>query len=184
MANSVVTNGGAGSANPIRPLVGGAGVTTMKWGKDVIGFCNGVTVTYPKAITQEVEVQPLDAVRPLEIVTSKAITGGTIALTLTTLYNQQIWDRFSELAQSNDLADIFAAIQTNYYAAGKNPLTVERLINPNIANATPYTESFQNCVVSEVSDGFNITPMTMLIDRTLTVRFTRHIKSTGFTYKT
>jgi len=78
-----------------RPAIGGSGVTVMKFGGDVVAFCNGVTVTWPSAVAEAVPVQPMDAIRPLEIVTARAIGAGTIALTLTNLYFLQIFDRFN-----------------------------------------------------------------------------------------
>jgi len=169
MANSQINAGN-------RPAIGGSGVTVMKFGGDVVAFCNGVTVTWPSAVTAEVAVQPMDAIRPLEIVTARAIGAGTIALTLTNLYNQQIWDRLAGLAGLDDLADIFQYVQTEY----NGNLTIERYVTPPIKGGTTYVEQFLGCVITNVADGQAITNASMLIDRTITLSFRRHQRGTGW----
>jgi len=180
MANSAIGLGAGGD----RAAIGGGGVTVMKWDTNIIGFCTVVQVTYPSAVATEVPVQPLDAIRPLEIVTSKAISGGTIQLTLTTLYNQNIWDRLAGLAGAIDLADIFKYIQDHYYGAGKpGELVIHRVIYPAVGKKDSYIESFHGCVVTQVADGLSITKETMLMDRQLTLAYT-HIDRVNQGWKT
>jgi hypothetical protein len=159
-----------------RPAIGGSGVTVMKFGGDVVAFCNGVTVTWPSAVAEAVPVQPMDAIRPLEIVTARAIGAGTIALTLTNLYNEQIWDRFEVLQGLDDLADIFQQIQIAY----NGNLTIERYVTPAIKDGQTYVEQFLGCVITNVADGQSITNASMLIDRTITLSFRRHQRGTGW----
>jgi len=168
--------------NGYRPAIGGAGVTVMQFGGEVIAFCNGVTVTWPSAVAEAVAVQPMDAIRPLEIVTARAIGMGTISLTLTNLYNQQIWDRLGggKIAGGDDLADIFQQVELEYGGGG---LTVQRVIQPPVKNGKIYIESFQGCVITNVADGQSITSASMLVDRTISISFTRHKRESGNWWK-
>ena len=167
--------------NGYRPAIGGAGVTVMKFDGDVVAFCNGVTVTWPSAVAEAVPVQPMDAIRPLEIVTARAIGAGTIALTLTNLYNQQIWDRLGKgkIAGGDDLADIFQQVQLTYPGG----FTVQRVVQPPVKGGEVYTEDFQGCVITNVADGQAITSASMLVDRTITLSFTRHVRGVGDTWR-
>ena len=164
-----------------RPAIGGGGVTVMKWDGQIVGFCNGVVVTYPTAVSPEVTVQPLDAVRPVEIITSVAIGGGTIAFTLTSLYNQQIWDRLVNIAGTNDLADIFQIVREVYQTGKGNGFTVQRIIYPPVGNSAPaYSEEFLGCVVTQVADGLTINTQTMLMDKQMTVAFAKMTRGSGW----
>lgn len=164
-----------------RPAIGGAGVTVMKFDNDIVAFCNGVTVTWPSAVAEAVPVQPMDAIRPLEIVTARAIGMGTISLTLTNLYNTQIWDRLGggKIAGGDDLADIFQQVQLTYPGG----FTVQRVIQPPVKNGQIYIESFQGCVITNVADGQAITSASMLVDRTISISFTRHKRESGNWWK-
>lgn len=168
MANSLINSS-------TRPAIGGSGVTVMKFGGDVVAFCNSVTVTYPIAVAEAIDVQPLDAIRPLEIVTARAIKSGTITLSLTSLYNQHIWDRLGgeTLQGLDDLADILKRVQDVY----GNTLTVERYITPAIKDGKTYVEQFLGCVITGVKDEQAIETGTMLLNREIDITYRRHVRS-------
>jgi len=179
----------ANTESNYRPLVGGSGITTMEWydgsgPSKLIAFCQSVTVNWPQAVAEEVAVQPLNARRPIEIVTANAVRGGTIDLELMTLCNQEIWQQFSILANSQDLADILQAV-SSVSGVGQSGLIVNRTyrpqFNPSIFKGqspnNTYVESFYGCVVTRIEDSIPISVETMLVNKKMTLAFTKSLKS-------
>src|SRR6476646_2993387 len=105
-----------------RARVGGSGYTVFHWSDpngttsgfggnassvNLIGYAENVTVNPIQPVAQPEVIQPLNAQRPLEIITPGAATNGTITLTLVELYNFSVWQRLATLANSQDIVDIF-----------------------------------------------------------------------------
>lgn len=165
-------------ANP-RARVGGAGFTVFQWkddvGTNIIGYAENVTVNPVTPVAQPEVIQPLNAQRPLEIITSGAQTNGTITLTLVELYNAAIWQRMAALANSQDIVDIMRTL-----AAQQNGVTVTKVIRPGYvpAGTADYTETFFNVIVASVEDnGENITIQTMSVQKQMTLWYTHSKKS-------
>ena len=162
-----------------RARVGGSGFTVFQWkdntGTHLIGYAENVTVNPPAPVSPPVVIQPLNAQRPLEIVTPGAHGNGTITLTLTELYNQSIWQRLSVLAGSQDIVDIMRTL-----AAQDQGVQIIKVVRPGHLppGSGHYTETFFNVVVASVEDGGEtIDIRTMDIQKTLTLWYTHSKKS-------
>src|SRR4051794_11539596 len=102
-----------------RVRVTGSGFTYFKFGNDILAFAEEVEVTSPTPVAPEQRIQPLNAQRPVEIVTAGAHTGGTLRLMLTELYNQAVWQRLSaQFNASQDIVDIMRTIAENDVTPG------------------------------------------------------------------
>lgn len=164
-----------------RVRVGGSGSTTFWWtddsGTHLIGYAENVTVNYPQPVAQPVAIQPLNAQRPIEIITPAAHTNGTITLTLTELYNETVWNRLSTLANSQDIVDIMRTV-----AAMQNGIQVIKRVKPLHTRQggsvnTVYQETFHNVVVASVEDqGETIDITTMNLPKSITLWYTHSIK--------
>jgi len=162
-----------------RVRVGGSGFTTFHWRNNLIGWAENVTVNPVQPVAQPVAIQPLNAQRPIEIITPGAHANGTITLTLTELYNQSVWQRLSDLTGSNDIVDIMRTI-----AAIDQGITLTKIIRPGAFNTTnddPTTfkhETFFNVVVASVEDqGETIDVRTMELNKQMTLWYTHSLKS-------
>lgn len=150
----------------------GGGYTVFHWGNTVIAWAQSVQVTPVRAIVEATPVQPMNALRPLEIVTPRASTYGTIILTKLELWNKSVWQDLSGLANSNDIIDIF-----EYVAGLNNPITVTKYIRtPNNIGNDRY-EQFFNVVVADIDDGETIDITTLTIPKTITLWYTHSTKS-------
>lgn len=185
-------------AAPARQFrVGGSKFTVFHWGNpgQLIAHCNQVAHTSPAPVADAVAIQPIDARRPLEIVTANAIGMGTIVLEIVELYGLAVWQELGTLASAitgdtgldglpqnantkrennkTDLADIFNAV-----ASSATPISVTKFIYPpagsKVAN---YTEQYFNCVISNFQDGETITIGSMQIYKQITVNYTHYIRS-------
>ena len=166
-------------ATNARARLGGSGFTVFQWkddtGTNLIGYAESVTVNPVTPVAQPEVIQPLNAQRPLEIVTPAAHTNGTITLTLTELENQAVWQRMAALANSQDIVDIMRTL-----AAQQNGVTVTKTVQPRTTapGTGTYSETFFNVVVASVEDnGETIDVRTMSVQKQMTLWYTHSKKS-------
>lgn len=164
---------------PKRVRVGGSGFTVFQWkdnsGTHLIGYAENVTVTPVQPVAQPVPIQPLNAQRPLEIITPGAHSYGTIQLTLTELYDEAIWQRMAILANSQDIVDIMRTL-----AAQQNGVTVTKTVRPGHlpTGQGHYSETFFGIVVASVEDnGEALDVTTMALPKNMTLWYTHSKKS-------
>lgn len=166
-------------ANSPRARVGGSGFTTLQWkddaGTHLIGYVENVTINPVQPVAPPQVIQPLNAQRPLEIITPGAHREGTITLTLTELYDKAIWQRMASLAKSQDIIDIMRTV-----AAMDNGVTMTKTIRPGYRQDGQgfYSETYFNIVVASVEDsGETIDITTMRVDKTMSLMYTHSKKS-------
>lgn len=162
-----------------RARLGGSGLTVFNWhddaGTHLIGYAENVTVNPVTPVAQPEVIQPLNAQRPLEIMTPAAHTNGTLTLTLTELENQAVWQRLSVLANSQDIVDIMRTV-----AALNNGIQVVKVMQPRTVppGVNTYTETYFNVVVASVEDnGETVDVRTMSVQKQLTLWYTHSKKS-------
>lgn len=155
--------------------VGGSGFTAFLWDGQPIGFANSVTHNSPMPVSRAVEIQPLDARYPLQILTPGAVTGGSFQIQLFEMYNQNIWDSFVKTTGLVDLSEIFLDL-----AARGTPISMIRLINPpkvlDGKPQEPYGYMYHNCVIMEGAFNETVDVTTMQILKQLTVGYTHTTK--------
>lgn len=155
--------------------VGGSGFTAFLWDGKPIGFANSVTHNAPMPVSRAVEIQPLDARYPLQILTPGAVTGGSFQIQLFEMYNQNIWDSFVQTTGLVDLSEIFLDL-----AARGTPISMIRLINPpkvlDGKPQDPYGYMYHNCVIMEGMFNETIDVTTMQILKNLTIGYTHTTK--------
>lgn len=153
----------------------GGGFTVFHWSNTtdpggVIASADGVQVASVTPVTPAVAVQPMNALRPQEIVTPRAHTNGVLTLTLIDLYGQSVWDRLAGLSGSNDIIDIM-----EYMASLNQGVMITKYVEP--PNGKAYSETFYNCMIVNVTDGENIRIDTMVINKDVEVWYTHSRKS-------
>jgi hypothetical protein len=159
-----------------RPRVFGSGFTVFHWddgtGEKVIAFADQVQTFGVTPVADAQVIQPMNAVRPVEIVTPAAHTNGRIVLTLTELYNQAVWQRLASLTRANDIIDIMRTI-----AGSGNGIKISQYVTPptGIGNGA-YLETFHECVVTRVQDDSTIRIDTMTVNKEVELWFTYNIK--------
>lgn len=165
--------------NSKRVRVGGSGFTVFQWkdnsGTHIIGFAQNVTVNPVQPVNQPVAIQPLNAQRPLEVITPGAHGVGTITLTLTELYGESIWQRMSILAGSQDIVDIMRTL-----AAQNNGVTVTKTVRPGHLpeGQGHYAETFFGIVVADVEPGGEALDITTMdVQKQMTLWYTHSKKN-------
>lgn len=184
-----------------RVRVGGSAFTAFFFMGQPIAFCEQVSITTGQPVAPATPIQPMDEPYAVQIITPAAMGPGTMVLQLTELYGKKVWDRlggdlgFPKNVERNsgvdpgtstsvsigegilkglvDIVDVFIAI------AQQPPGTVEvvKYIRPPAlfgmpAGAGTYSETYRNCVISNIEDGETIAVGTMQLVKNVTVMFT------------
>lgn len=178
LGNSFTTNlaGARGRAR-----VGGSAFTVFTWDHQPILFARQISHQSPAPVGPgTTPIHPMDTPYPVELITPQALTMGQITLELYELYLSNVWERLRSLGKSGkgpvDLAGIFQAV-----AARDKPIRIFKYIRPPRLKGRrpkPYTEEFNNCVVSQLVDGETIEVGTMEILKTMVINYT-HITRGG-----
>lgn len=159
--------------------VGGSKFTYFQWEKKPLVFARQIAHTSPAPVGPgPVAIQPLDEYRPVQIITPAAIGMGTITIELYETYDRKIWDQFMEYLTSknpggkviiSDLADIF-----QFMADIGEGISLDKYVAPpkGSAQGQSYTESYNNCVITNAVDGETIEIGTMEILKQITVAYT------------
>lgn len=182
--SSVGTNQLVGSAANARSRarVGGSGFTVFTWNNAPILYARQIAHQAPTPVGPgTVPIHPMDTPYPVELITPQAATMGTLTIEFYELYGSNVWERLKGLGRSDgkgpvDLVGIFQAV-----AAMNTPIRIFKYIRPpriSGAKMHPYTEEFNNCVVSQLVDGETIEVGTMEILKTMVVNYT-HITRGG-----
>lgn len=153
------------------------GYTVFHWSNNtdvggVIAYADRVQVQSVTPVVPAQAVQPMNALRPIEIVTPRAHTNGVLTLTLTDLYNESVWDRLSGLAGSNDIIDIM-----EYMAGLDNGVRITKFVEP--PNRPAYSETYYNCMIVRADDNEDIQITTLTLPKEIEVWYTHSRKSTA-----
>ncbi len=155
------------------------GYTVFHWSVDgggeepqeVIGFADNIRVTSVSPVAAAIPIQPLNALRPAEIVTSRAHGHGVINLFLTELYNFAVWQRLAGLAGSRDIIDIM-----EYLAGVDNGARITKYVRTPGKNTADYYDTYHNCVITRVADDEDVRIDTMNVQKEIEVWYTHATK--------
>jgi hypothetical protein len=154
-----------------RVRVGGSGFTVFHWNNTLVAWAQEVSHTSPEPVATPVAIQPMDARRPVQVITPQAAGMGTITLTLIELYGAQVWEHLATLVGATDIVEIFERI-----SASADPIHMTKIIEPPVlgGNRIPaYGEVYHNCVITNVANGEKIDIKTMEVHKIITVAYTR-----------
>lgn len=145
------------SAKNVR--ITGHGRTFWLWQDQIIAFVNRFTHQTPTPISEAVDIQPINHIRPMGIATGRAITRGEITMEIIEPYEGRVWDVLRASAAEpfftekngdrvEDLADIFHYFQANHSTV--SPRLV-RIIRPPTSD--PYSEEYHGIQILDVQGG-------------------------------
>lgn len=169
--------------NAKRYRVGGSGFTVFVWDSQPIASARQIVHQSPQPVGPgPVPIHPLDAARPLEVITPRAVGMGTLVLEFYEIYGEKVWERLKTFAGTRsgsqpirDLADIFRVVSDT-----PKPIDLIKVVRPPKGSSVPtYMEQYHNCVITNLADGETIEVGTMEILKQITVAYTRVTSSTG-----
>lgn len=108
---------------------------------------------------------PLDARRPVEIVTGRTLGAGSIQATIRELWNAPVWYQLQGLAGRRTLTDVWEALRLSPMS-----VTCRMVIRPPTGPARG--KVYHNCVITSIPDDETVTIGALSVSRIITVVYT------------
>lgn len=154
----------------------GSGYSTFNYNGQPIAFLEGVEDSGQRAFSDVGQgyqfIHPLNDQNgrtqrtPIEIATSRVLTGGTLMLTIRELWNKAIWEHLAGLAGTNNIVEIFELMSQN-----PQYVTCQQVIKPP-GGGRWRGKVYNNCLVVDINDGDTITIGALSVTKGITVAYT------------
>lgn len=149
-----------------RTRVVGSGFTTLNWRGNPIAFLEGFADSGQKALAPGMEaITPLGSRHPVEIVTGRVLTAGTLDMTIRELWNAPVWEQLSGLAGLSDIVAVWEALDLD-------PAEVTCQMIIMAPDGLTRGKVYHNCVVSTISDEETVTVGALTVARQISVMYT------------
>jgi hypothetical protein len=145
--------------------VAGSAFSTISYRGKAIAFLDSFADSGVAPIAQAQAVHPLGSRHPVEIATPRAVSGGTLSLTIRELWNAPVWQQLAGLAGTNDIVEVWEAI-----AADPTAITCQIIIRPPTGKARGW--NYHNCVVTNIDDTERVEISSMTVPRTIQMMYT------------
>lgn len=162
----------------------GSGYTVLSYNASPIAYCEGWEDSGQRAFSDVGQpyqfIQPIGSEHPVEIATSRVISGGTIMITIRELWSQPVWWQLAGLAGTWNMVDIFNAL-----AANPNYVTASMIIKPPGTASTPSKwrgKVYQNVTVVDINDGETVTVGALAVTKGITVAYTHYLPLNSNTF--
>lgn len=154
----------------------GSGYTVLSYNKKPIAFCEGWEDSGQRPFSDVGQpyqfIQPIGYERPVEVATSRVISGGTIMITIRELWSQPVWWQLAGLAGTWNMVDIFKALQRDPHY-----VTASMVIKPPGTENQPGKwrgKVYQNVTVVDINDGETVTVGALAVTKGITVAYTHY----------
>lgn len=147
----------------------GSGFTSFNYAGKVLAYCTSVQDSGVQPVSSAGGVQaihPLGARHPIEFVTPRAVTHGTLGLTLVELWNEPVWWQLQNLYGASDIVEVYQRL-----ADDPNQVTCQMVIRPPGSNVVR-GKLYHNCVVVSIPDDETITVGALAVPRNIQVAYT------------
>jgi hypothetical protein len=137
----------------------GSGYTVLSYNNQPIAYCEGW--------------EDSGHTYPVEVATSRVLSGGTLMITVRELWNQPVWWALAGLAGTWSIVDIFNAL-----AANPNYVSAALIIKPPGTKNQPNRwrgKIYQNVTVVGINDGDTITVGALAVTKGITAVYTNWV---------
>lgn len=152
----------------------GSSYTSFNYRGRPIAFLEGIEDSGQRAFSDLGQpyqfIHPLGETHPIEIATSRVLSGGTLQLTIRELWDIPVWHHLAGLAQTYNIVDIFRVL-----AQDPEYVTCQTIIKPPGTENNPGRwrgKTYQNCVIVDINDGDTITVGALAVTKGITVAYT------------
>lgn len=143
----------------------GSGYTTFQYMNKSIAYLDTIQDSGQKPVASFEFIHPLGEAHPTDIVTSRALDGGTLTVSIRELWNQEIWEQLTGLDNAKTITEIFARLATS-----PQYVTCTKTITP--PGGRPYGKSYHKCVVVEIQDSDQVTIGQLSVSKNITIAYT------------
>lgn len=153
--------------------IGGSGYTLFSYDNSPIMFCEQVRDTPPRPVANPKPIQPLDELHPIEIAFSRALTEGTLVLSIIEEWDREVWAQFPGYeGLINDLSDIF----TISASKGNSVTCMKAILSPS---GKTRVVQYHGCVITDIDMSDTVTSGTQTNTRDVTIMYTHVTRKEG-----
>lgn len=151
-------------ANPVRTV--GSNYTTFNYGGKAIAYLEQIDDSGQDAVGGGFEfIHPLGYDHPTDIVTARALNGGTMRLTIRELWHAEVWEQLAGLAGTHDIVQVFKRLaQTPQY------VSCSKIITPPTGRR--YGKTYHKCTIVGIPDGDTINIGALSVAKQINVAYT------------
>jgi hypothetical protein len=151
----------------------GSNYTMFTWNGSPIAYLESITDSGQAPFANNGRgfefIHPLGYVAPTDIVTTRALDGGTLELSIRELWNLEVWQHLSLLANAHDIVEVFRALaRTPQY------ITCTKVISP--PNGVRRGKVYHRCVVVGIEDGDTVSIGALSIAKRIQIAYTHTTK--------
>ena len=153
-------------ANPVRTV--GSNYTTFNYGGKAIAYLESVEDAGQQPVGGGAGyefIHPLGYTAPTDIVTSRAIDGGIMRLSVRELWHQEVWEQLAGLAGTHDIIEVFKRLATT-----PQYVSCSKIITP--PQGKRYGKTYHKCTIVSVPDGDTISIGALSVAKTITIAYT------------
>jgi hypothetical protein len=143
----------------------GSGFTVFRYMGKSIAYLTSFRDSGQAPVGGSEFIQPLGSRHPTDIVTSRAIDGGTITAAIVELWHQEVWQQLQNLTNANDIIDVWEAL-----AQQPQYVTCSKIITPPYGKK--YGQTYHNCVVTGIPDGDDVAIGNLSVTKNVTISYT------------
>lgn len=148
----------------------GSGFTTFNYRGVPIAFLDSFTDSGQRPFSNTgagwEAITPLGDKHPREIVTTRVLAEGTLALTILELWNEPVWFQLGGLAGTWDIVSVYERL-----AADPSEVTCQMIIKPP-GSSVWRGKVYHGCVVTDIGDGETVRVGALSFPRVITVVYT------------
>lgn len=157
-----------------RVRVVGSNYTTFNYRGKPIAFLESIEDSGQRAFADSGQpyqfITPLGADHPVEIATSRVLSGGTLNLTIRELWDAPVWQQLQGMARAQNIVDIY-----KFLARDPAYVTCQQIIKPPGTENSPSRwrgKTYNNCTITEIGDGDTVTLGTLSVTKNIVVAYT------------
>lgn len=139
--------------------------TTFQYSGKSIAFLEAIRDGGQAPVAAPEFVHPIGAKHPVDIVTPRALNGGTLQLTIKELWNGEVWEQLQGLTGAKTIVDIFERLSQT-----PNYVTCTKIITP--PGGRRYGKVYHRCVITGIGDAEDVTIRTLSVNKQITVSYT------------
>ena len=139
----------------------GSNYSIFRWRGQPIAYLENVSDGGVKPYGAVEAIHPLGFDTPQEFAVPRALSFGTLSLTIRELWEKPVWQHLSGLAAANDILDVWRVLSQDPTA-----VTCQTIIKPPQGNIARI-KTYHNVVVNSIDDSEQVSLGAMSIARTI-----------------
>ena len=150
----------------------GSGYSSFNYKGKPIAFLESVVDGGQQPYSTPYEaIYAMGDVHPREFAVQRVLAEGRLTLAIRELWNEPIWWQLADLAGTDTIADVWAALNRE-----PSYVTCTKFITPPASVGPPRMINYINCMITGIQDGETIDIASLSVSKNISLVYTHKIK--------